>query len=277
MICKVCIIGLGQIGGSLGKSLRDLVSKYYIIGIDLDKAILEKALKIGAADEVSLNLSAAKDCDIVVIATPVDLTASITKKLLPVLTKKTIITDVGSTKENVEEEIKKVLKKKNSPTFVFAHPMAGKEKNGIEAADATIFKNANVVITGSFKKDLKKESVIEKMWKAAGAHIIKMASKKHDEVTALTSHLPHLIAFSLNGLYKSELKKNKEISKIAAGSFESATRVANSSADMWAPIFEANKKNIKKELSLFIKELKKFEKSLSNKKAIKKEILRNQK
>lgn len=277
MICKVCIIGLGQIGASLGKSLRDLLSKYYIVGVDVSEDIVNKALKIGAADEVSLNIDVVRNCDIVVIATPVDMIVPITKKLLNTVNKETIITDVGSVKENIEMQIKKIINKKNQPTFVFAHPMAGKEKNGVEACNPLLFKNANVVITGSHKKSLKQEKIVEQMWKAVGAKIVKMDSNRHDKTVALTSHLPHLLAFSLNKIYKDELKKNKEIGKIVAGSFKSATRVANSSVDMWVPILQNNKENMKKEISLFIKELKNFEKNLNNKEKLKEEILKSQK
>jgi len=270
---KIAIIGLGQMGGSLGLALKkNAKNKYYIIGVARREETLKAALKMGVADKVSLSLQDTKDCDIAVICTPVDTIAPIYKQLSKIAGKNTIITDTGSVKEEIEKQISVDSKL----PFVAVHPMAGKENNGILTADAEMFKNANVVITGSIKKSLKNEAKVAEMWKAAGARIINMPARKHDELVALTSHLPHLIAFSLNKIYKEKKKKNKSIEQIAAGSFKSATRVANSSADMWAPIFAANSGNIIKHLDAFIKELAAFKKVLKNKDKMKKEILKTQ-
>jgi prephenate dehydrogenase len=153
--------------------------------------------------------------------------------------------------------------------------MAGREKNGIKSADAKMFENANLVITGSAETAAGKK--VAQMWKDAGAKIIKMQAKKHDFLAALTSHLPHIIAFSLNKIYKETKKKNPEADLLTAGSFKSMTRVSVSSADMWAPIFASNAENVGKHLKAFIKELQIFEKSLNNQSKLKKEILRTQK
>jgi len=337
-------------GGSLGLALKkNAKNKYYIIGVARREETLKAALKIGAADKVSLSLQDVKECDIVVICTPVDTVVPFYKQLSEIAGKNTIITDTGSVKEQIERQITNyklqitngacpqmsksgestatphpALSRKGrgkdvsyfavpSPLagegqakpegegsavnftlhtpnskltssavnstlpFVAVHPMAGRESNGIASADAQMFENANIVITGSIKKSLKNEAKVAAMWKDAGAHIINMPSKKHDELVALTSHLPHLIAFSLNKIYKDKKKKNRIIEKIAAGSFKSATRVANSSADMWAPIFAANSGNIIEHLDAFIKELNAFKKVLKNKDKMKKEILKTQK
>jgi prephenate dehydrogenase len=115
------------------------------------------------------------------------------------------------------------------------------------------------------------------MWNDTGAKIIKMAAAQHDDFVALTSHLPHLMAFALNKTYKDKKAKNPQIEKILAGSFYSAIRVASSSADMWAPIFEDNEINIKKNLHGFIRELKKLEGTLGDKNKTKRQILNTQK
>ncbi|MCL2390885.1 MAG: prephenate dehydrogenase/arogenate dehydrogenase family protein [Endomicrobia bacterium] len=277
---NVAIIGLGQMGGSLGLALKSKSAgnKYYIIGIARKQETLKTALKIGAVDKVSLSLQDAKDCDIVVICTPVDTIVPIYKQLSKIVEKDTIITDTGSVKEEIEKQIKySLLTTHCSLPFVAVHPMAGKEKSGILSADAEMFKNANVIITGSFKKSEKNEKLVAKMWKDAGANIINMPAKKHDELVALTSHLTHCVAFSFNKIYKDVKKKNPEVDKITAGSFKSMVRVAASSADMWAPIFAANNKNIIKHLDAFIKELNVFKKILKSKGKVKREILNTQK
>ncbi len=274
---KVSIIGMGQMGGSIGQALKSFGSKYYIIGIGRNKNTLKAALKIGAADEVSLNISAVKGSDIVVICTPVNSIASIYKELTRIVDKKTIITDVGSVKEPIEKIIKSHYKKGTKPPFVAAHPMAGRERNGIASADPKMFENAYVIITGSIPKSLKNESIIAKMWEDIGAKTVKIPAKKHDELAAFTSHFPHIVAFVMNKIYKNIKKRNKEIDYLTAGSFKSMTRVSVSSADMWAPILSMNNKNVEKFLKIFIKELQVFQKALKYQNKTKKEILKTQK
>ncbi|MDR2191676.1 MAG: prephenate dehydrogenase/arogenate dehydrogenase family protein [Endomicrobium sp.] len=291
---NVAIIGLGQVGGSVGKALKSKPKKYFITGIDRNPAVLKTALKSKAADEVSPSLNAAKGADAIIICAPVNSIAGIYKALSKIVSPDTIITDAGSVKESVERQLKIASKQKRggksakqrraivnsvSPQlpFIGAHPMAGTEKNGIENARADMYKNAKVVITNTDKRLLKQQKAVENIWKDAGGVIVKMPPKKHDELAALTSHLPHIIAFALNKIYKQTEKKNKDINFLTAGSFKSITRVAVSSADMWAPIFQMNSKNIGGYLQNFIKELQIFKKALNSREKLKKEILKTQK
>jgi prephenate dehydrogenase len=273
MLLSVSIVGLGQIGGSLGLALKSKILKdrYYITGIARKKETLKVALKIGAVDEASLSLTSAKNSDIVIICTPVDTVASIYKKLVKIVKKNIVITDSGSVKYSIEREINDINSK---VSFVGSHPMAGGAKNGLSSASADMFKNAKVIITpGRYDKS---EKIVSKVWKDAGAKIVKMSAKNHDELVAFTSHLPHVIAFSLNKIYKKIKKKNLYIDDLTAGSFKSITRVSVSSADMWAPIFISNAKNIDKYLDKFIKELNIFKRNLNDKAKIKQEILKTQ-
>jgi prephenate dehydrogenase len=270
---KVSIIGLGQIGGSLGLALKSKALKgcYYITGIARKKETLKNALKIGAIDESSLNLEAVKDSNIVVICTPVDAVVPIYEKLIKIIKNSAVVTDVGSVKFPIENEIKNIDSK---VPFVGSHPMAGKEKNGLISATVDMFKDAKVVITS---RNSKSEKAVTKMWKDVGSVVVKMSAKKHDELVAFTSHLPHVIAFALNKTYKNIKKKNPQIDELTAGSFKSITRVAVSSADMWAPIFSSNSKDINKYLDKFIEELNVFKRNLNDNGKIKKEILKMQK
>lgn len=274
---KVCIIGLGLIGASLGKSLKTCPNKYHISGIVRNKNTAKEVLKAGAADAVYLDYRKISDSDIVVIALPIDKTAQIYKEIAPFLKSGAIVSDTGSIKGAVEKEIASFIKtNKSAPDFVGAHPMTGKEKNGLFYSEADLFKGANTVITGSIKKLSENEAKIAQMWRDTGAAIIKMPSKKHDELVSFTSHLPHLIAFALNKIYKDKKKKAPAIESIAAGSFYSAIRVASSSADMWAPIFVSNSVNTKKNLQNFIRHLNLFAASFKDKEKIKKKILESQ-
>jgi prephenate dehydrogenase len=272
-------VGLGQMGGSLSLALKKNDAPYYIIGIVRKKDSLKTAIKHKMVDEISLTLESAKNADIVVICTPVDAILPLYRKLCDiVVNENAIITDVGSVKHSIAREIKySFIEKKNVLPFVGVHPMAGKEKNGIFSADADMFKNANVIVTGLSKKLTKKEALIARMWEYAGANVFKMSAQKHDELVAFTSHLPHIVAFLLKKIYKKTKKKNSQIDILVANSFKSMTRVAVSSSDMWAPIFELNSKNIEKYLVEFVEELDSFKQILKNKQEIKKEILYIQK
>ena len=278
---KVSIVGLGLIGGSLGRALKaynlkSKTKKYEVLGIAKTKDVLKTALKMQAADKTSLSFMDLSDSDIVVIAVPVDKTVELYKQISGIVKEGAIISDVGSIKFSIEKEISRLNKNKKYAAFVGAHPMSGKETNGLINSEADLFKGANVVITGSVAKSIGNENIIAQMWRDAGARIIKIPSKKHDELVALTSHLPHLSAFALNKIYKQKRSKDKQIDAILAGSFYSAIRVASSSADMWAPIFEDNKANVLKNLRAFIAALKEFEKNLGSKEKMKELILKTQ-
>ena len=272
---KVCIIGLGQVGGSLGRALKLKSEKYFVIGIDKNPAVLKTAKKMKAADIVSSSLLAAKDSDIAVICAPVDSIFAIYNALSKIIKPEAIITDAGSVKLRITDNRVQTTNKIKTPyiSFIGAHPMAGTEKNGIGASRADMYKDAKVVITNTDKRLLKQQKQVEDLWKDAGSVIVKMPPKKHDELVALTSHLPHIIAFALNKIYKQTQAKNKNIKFLTAGSFKSMTRVAVSSADMWAPIFQMNSKNIEKYLKVFIEELKIFKKNLNKKNKLKQKIL----
>ncbi|GHT42497.1 prephenate dehydrogenase [Endomicrobiia bacterium] len=276
---NVSIVGLGQIGGSLGLALKNkaLKNRYHITGISRKQDTLNTALKLKAADEVYLSLDAAKKADIVVICTPVDTITPIYKELVEIVGKDTAITDTGSVKYSIEKDIKAFAKESGFVSFIGSHPMTGREKYGISSADVDMFRNTKVVITSELKQLTKKENLIVKMWKDTGADITKISAKKHDALIAFTSHLPHVIAFLLSKSYKKMKQKNPQIATLTAGSFKSITRVAVSSADMWAPIFALNSENIEKYLDEFIKELISFKKNLKNKQKIKQEILKTQK
>jgi prephenate dehydrogenase len=273
-------VGLGQMGGSLGlalkKNSRSLKNYYHITGIGRRKETLEAALKLKVADETSLSLQSAKGADIVVICTPVDTIVPLYGQLSKIVGKNTIITDVGSVKYYIEKGIRDSFKKNGGVSFIGSHPMVGKEKNGIFSSDVDMFKNANVVITSAIKQSAE-SALVSQMWKDVGANIIKMSAKKHDELVAFTSHFPHIIAFLLSKIYKKTRKKNPQIDMLTAGSFKSMTRVAVSSADMWAPIFTANSRNIEKHLNEFIKELNVFKQNLKDERKVRKKILKTQK
>ncbi|MDR1511843.1 MAG: prephenate dehydrogenase [Endomicrobium sp.] len=273
---NLCIVGLGQMGGSLSLALKKSSAPYRITGI-VKKDFVNTALRLKIVDEVYPTLESARGADIVVICTPVDTILPLYRRLCNIVNKSAIVTDVGSVKYLIERRIKGFSVKRNAIPFIGVHPMVGREKSGIFSADASMFRNANVIMVGSSKKLTKKEMLVAQMWKYAGAKVIKMPARKHDELVAFTSHLPHVIAFLLKKIYKRTKRKNSRVDVLVADSFKSATRVAVSNPDVWVPIFELNSKNVEKYLIEFIKELSDFKQILKNKQKIKKEILNIQK
>ncbi len=266
---KVAILGVGLMGGSLGMALRNVMKnkerKYFVLGIGRDANNLKIAKKNGAVDDYSTDIGKIKDSDVVFICYPVDMIVETYKKVSKIVSQKAVITDIGSIKSAVEVKINDLRKKDRSmPLFVGCHPMAGTEKNGIAHAQKDLYKNANVIITNL------KDKNISKIWQDIGCNIVYMTADEHDEFTAFTSHLPHIIAFNFYKMFKEKSLKDKRIRNITGGSFNSITRVAKSSPDMWLPIFQGNRKNLIKITDSFCRELKKFIKNLGNKKNLQK-------
>lgn len=269
---RVAIIGVGLMGGSLGMALRKVKKnsqrKYDIFGIGRNIKSLQLAKTKGAIDGFSSDIKDVAGADIVVICQPVDIVVNTYKQIAQYLSKKTIVTDIGSIKLNIENEINDIIKQnKEYPYFVGCHPMAGNEQNGIKFAKSNIYDDAYVIITNKNNKNVK---TVSDMWKDIGCKVLFMSAKEHDEIVAFTSHLPHIIAFSFYNMFLTKQKKNKAVSKVVAGSFDSITRVAKSSIDIWLPIFLNNKKNLQTLTDEFCNQLKIFVKQIDNKKSLEK-------
>jgi len=262
---RVAILGVGLMGGSLGMALRNVTQnkerKYFVLGIGRKIQNLKIAKQKGAVDEFSTNIHDIKDCDAVFICYPADMVVDSYMEVAKIVSKKTIIADIGSIKAKIQNTINNLISKdKKMPLFIGCHPMAGIEKNGIKYAQKELYKNTNVIITG------KKNNLVTKIWKDIGCNIIFMPAEKHDELVAFTSHLPHIIAFNFFRMFKEKNSKNKQLKNIAGGSFGSITRVAKSSPDMWLPIFLGNKKNLQKLTKEFCEHMRKFIQTFNDKK-----------
>ena len=262
----VAVIGVGLMGGSLGMALR--LRKYKVIGIGRNLKKLQIAKKTGAVDFFYTDMKYAANANIIVICLPVNKIVETYKELIKFVSNKTIICDIGSTKYTTAKKIKQIIgKNKNYPYFVGCHPMTGTEKSGITNAVNELYTKKTVVITD--KKENKKIKPVVKMWKDIGCNVVFMSPEKHDELVAFTSHLPHIIAFSFYKIFKDKLKNNSQIKAVTAGSFESITRVAKSSSDIWLPIIENNTKNLKKVVDEFCNQLNLFSKNFKNKNKLK--------
>ncbi|KAF3978549.1 MAG: bifunctional prephenate dehydrogenase/3-phosphoshikimate 1-carboxyvinyltransferase [Methylococcales symbiont of Iophon sp. n. MRB-2018] len=245
MFNKICIIGIGLIGGSIARAARTQGLCDCIVAYGRQSGInnLIKAKELGVVDEYYLDIEpAVNHADCVIICTPVGVTEQMFSLLKPFWNKKTIYSDVGSTKANVIAAARKVFSEV-PPNFIATHPIAGAEKSGVEASQEDLFNNKRVVVTPIKSSSSDCLSKIITFWQAIGAQVTKMKVGHHDTVLAATSHLPHILAFSLVDLLG---KKDEqiEIFKYAAGGFKDFTRIASSDPTMWLDICQANKQEL---------------------------------
>ena len=257
MINKLVIIGVGLIGGSFALSLRKAGLVKHITGLGRSKENLQHALELGIIDEISDNYSQALNkADLVLLAVPVGQTAEILQKINPHLEPQTIISDVGSTKQNVIAAARSSIPEyfKN---FVPAHPIAGAELSGSSAANAELFRDKNLILTPSDETDIDSIESIQTLWKGCGAHTSLMTPYQHDEMLAMTSHLPHILAFTfMNHMLSNSSEKNEDTLLNFAGSgFRDFTRIASSSPEMWKDICLANRRLLLQQIRVYQNEL----------------------
>lgn len=263
-INKTLIIGLGLIGGSLAKALKLNRQFGQIIGYDRDAEETRKGLEIGVVDIAADSLAeAVEQSDLIVLAVPVKAMEKVLADIAPFIAEDTLITDVGSTKVNVVEAAKRVFSSLPSG-FVPGHPIAGSEKSGVEAADEMLFKQHKVILTPLAESSSEAVRVLTQMWLSTGAEVLKMEVEKHDEVLAATSHLPHLLAFSLVDTLAQEQNNNTDIFRYAAGGFRDFTRIAGSDPTMWHDICLANKDAIITQIDRFSVGLAKLRAAIEN-------------
>jgi len=235
MIDRLCVIGVGLIGGSLARALREAGAVRSIVGCGRGAANLERAAEIGVIDEHSFEPArAAAEADIVVVATTLGATRNILETIAPVVGPDTVISDVGSAKCRVVEAARDALGGA-FPRFVPGHPIAGTERSGVDASFSTLFTDRRVVLTPVPETDHDAHAKIVRMWETTGAVVSDMSAEHHDDVLAATSHLPHLLAYALVDCL-ARMDESEKIFDFAAGGFRDFTRIAASSPDMWSDI-----------------------------------------
>ncbi|SMF94806.1 prephenate dehydrogenase [Methylomagnum ishizawai] len=250
MIQRLCVIGVGLIGGSIACGTRAAGEVGSVVGVDADAANLRAALDSGVIDCAYDNVAeGAADCDLVVIATPVGAIESVLKALRPVWSDSAVYTDVGSTKGNVIAAAERVFGAV-PPNFVPGHPIAGAERSGVGAAKRDLYAGKRVILTPLPETRPAAVDAVETLWRCLGARVSHMAPGHHDEVLAATSHLPHVLAFALTAMLGRKDEQD-EIFQYAAGGFRDFTRIASSDPAMWRDICLANSGEIVALLELF--------------------------
>ena len=270
---KVCIIGLGLIGGSFALALRRKALAERIYGVDASERNAQKAIELGLIDEVVDFDKAIEVADIVAIATPVDAIPQIAIKLLNRVTDKQIVIDMGSTKEELCELI---ALHPHRARFVATHPMWGTEYSGPEAACEGAFEGCNLVLCEVERSDAEAVATIEDIYRKIGMNIMEMSAAQHDTHAAYVSHISHITSFILSTTVLEKERESETILNLAGGGFESTVRLAKSSAEMWLPIFRQNKYNILDVLREYIHQLEIFRKALErdNSEELRQTILR---
>ena len=245
---NIGIIGVGLIGGSFARALRRADTSMHIMGIDRDAAALAVAQKMGVIDEAA-SPAAAVQCDVILLAVPVRQIPLVLADIFPFLTRETVITDAGSTKQDVVAAARALLGDRISQ-FVPGHPIAGREHAGVGASDADLFQGKNVVLTPLRENATASIACVRGLWQACGAHVVEMTSEAHDAVFAAVSHLPHLLAFAV--VNELAARPNaKTLFSFAASGFRDFTRIAGSSPEMWRDIALNNRDALLREISAY--------------------------
>ena len=257
MFNKITIIGLGLIGSSIARAIKKNHLCKSLVAHDKSKIVLKKILKLKITNHIEPNLKkSVQDSDLVIICTPLGTYKNIVSVIKNYLKKTCILTDVGSAKIFVTNTVNKLINK--NTIWIPAHPIAGTEQSGPEAGFADLFKNRWCIITPVSKKNPNSLKKLNNFWKKIGSKVQHMSAEHHDKVMAITSHIPHLIAYNIVGTAANLEKDTKsEVIKYSASGFRDFTRIASSDPTMWRDIALNNRKQI-------LHMLEKFNLDLSN-------------
>lgn len=248
---NIAIVGTGLIGGSIGIRLKQTNFADKIVGIEKSETNQKKALQLGLVDEFQTLAEALQNCKIIVLTVPVDAIMELLPQLLDKATNQVII-DMGSTKTNI---LNLISEHPNRGRYVAAHPMAGTEYSGPEAAIPNLFKDKMMVYVEAFKTDEDAFELADALTEQLEMKTSFMTADEHDMHTAYVSHISHLTSFALALTVLEKEKSQGRIFELAGSGFQSTVRLAKSSPDMWTPIFKQNRSNVLEVLEEHIKQL----------------------
>ena len=253
-IGKLCIIGVGLIGGSVARALRECNCVDSIVGAGRNLENLQRAETLGVIDAYSIDLAkAVEGADVVLLAVPLGAMQAVFEQIKPHLSAHTIVTDVGSAKQSVIAAAEQTFDGL-PPMFVPGHPIAGTEKSGVEASFAELFRHRRVILTPHAHTDKAALAKVKQLWQTCGAQVMEMDAVHHDAVLAATSHLPHMLAYALVDTL-ARMDDSQEIFDYAAGGFRDFTRIASSDPMMWHDICLANREQLVKAMRAFSDDL----------------------
>ena len=251
---RLAIIGVGLIGGSLARALRQANTVGEVVGSGRNAEHLQRAQTLGVIDRWDTDVAAAvAGADVVVLAAPVSAMEELFRAIGPALKTGVIVTDVGSTKRSVLEAAR-VAYGHIPGNFVAGHPIAGTERTGVDASFSQLFRQRRVILTPTAETLPAAIATVKALWQTAGAQVSEMDADRHDEILAATSHLPHVLAFALVD-HLAALDDRHEIFAFAAGGFRDFTRIASSSPEMWCDIACANREALTTALDGYLQDL----------------------
>jgi prephenate dehydrogenase len=253
---KTTIIGLGLIGGSIAIDLRKSGLATELVGIDLNPAYAIKAVELGLVDKIETEEKAIANADLIILAIPVSALSQLIPSILDSIKKTAVVIDTGSTKSSI---CRAVSHHSTRSQFVAAHQIAGTENSGPEAAFSGLFQNKTNIICEREKSSDQTLALAEKVFSALGLNTIYMEPEEHDKHVAYVSHLSHVSSFLLGQTVLDIERDEKNIFALAGSGFSSTVRLAKSSPDMWAPIFEQNAEYLSQALLEYIMHLQKFQ------------------
>jgi len=258
---NVCIVGLGLLGGSFSLALRKEHEDVSVKGVDINERNCRKAVELGIADKIVSFEEGVGTSDLIVLATPGNVLIEQITKALDLMRPDAILTDLGSTKETLAAVVDSHPRRSR---YVAAHPMAGTENSGPEAAFASLMHHKMMIICDREKSDPDAVEKLEGLLKSIDMKIAYMNSKDHDRHIAFVSHLSHITSFVLGATVLDKEKDERSIFAMAGSGFSSTVRLAKSSPDMWAPIFSQNKKNVLTALDAYINKLEYFKQIIAD-------------
>jgi len=256
---EICIVGLGLLGGSLGLSIRQNDPSARVVGVDTNPDHAEKALEMGICQEVGAFEDLVPRADLVILATPVDIITLQITAALDIMKEGAVLSDFGSAKGLICATADRHPRRQD---FVAAHPIAGTEDSGPLASFAGLLSGKMMIICDKDKSDPRAVTTMGDMYQKAGMKMVYMSSVSHDTHIAYVSHLSHISSFALGATVLDKERNEKDIFNMAGSGFSSTVRLAKSSPDMWAPIFDQNRGNIAEALGSYIKRLEEFRTAL---------------
>lgn len=237
---RMAVVGVGLIGGSLARVLREQGEVGEIVGIGRTEPNLVRAVELGVIDRYSQDpCEGVRGADLVFLATPVRSIATVLARIAPFLSPGCIVTDGGSVKEPVVAACEPLMPP--GTHFVGGHPIAGTERSGVDASFSTLFKGKRCIVTPTARTDGRALETVARMWQSAGSEVIRMDADKHDRIVAAISHLPHMVAYSLVNAVDGYDRLDENILSYSAGGFRDFTRIASSDPAMWRDIALMNR------------------------------------
>ena len=264
MFKKVCIIGCGLIGSSIARAIRKHNLSSKIVSSNRSDSVNKKVIELKIVDDSNSDTKKmVEDSDLIIIATPLSSYENVILKIKNSLKEGSILTDVGSVKENIISLIENNVPKNVS--WISSHPIAGTEQSGPESGFSELFENRWCILTPSKKVNDKDIELLETFWKKIGSKVDTMDAEQHDYILSITSHIPHLIAYNIvNTTLKAQNKKESDVVKYSAGGLRDFTRIAASNPIMWRDVFIQNKKNTSSMIDNFIANLEDLKKAIEN-------------